>query len=464
VSPGERQLFAVVAFPAGDASNPDLAHPRAGFPFEVKVRTYWKKYDRNKLTTKPEVTALEKKDFQGGLVPYTAESQYDMAPKIMKVSWTATGLDTAVVTVDGENFFPGTSVVLGNQTYAHLSDGLILKSPQSFQFITSIAALAAGDVFLNGRYDPSRLLSPDPQLAPGVKVHTLELKTNPARLLWPLNLTIQARSDRPLTLADLRLNIYPGPIISVAGKPIPRPYHYQEVSCKLPQAKGKQMKSTCVLIQADVPADLANNEAPIGIRFPLLGPEWADSMVYYNPSQVLKVVRVGGGARTTLAISGEEFDTTATVQLDHLYKVGPGELAQANSTLLTLDVDTPVLAQFKSLIVRPGEGKTPSVVDIPSAKPDAPKAKLDDGQHPSATVGSAPAVTFTGSGLSAITSVRFEYETLPFKAGDDAKSIQVFLSRRVTSIEGPVQILLTSADGSIVPASIVVSPKVTVPK
>lgn len=179
---------------------------------------------------------------------------------------------------------------------------------------------------------------------------------------------------------------------------------------------------------------------------------------------MLKAVRVGGGARTTLAISGESFDATATVQLDHLYRILPGELVLANQTLLTLDVDTPVLALFKSLIVFPRAGAAPTVLDIPPAKPDAPKAKLDDGQHPSATVGSAQAVTFTGSGLGTITSVRFEHEYLPFKTADDAKSIQVFLSRRVTLTDGTVQVLLTSAEGSIVPASIIVNPRVAAPK
>lgn len=57
-------MFAVVAFPAGDVLNPNLKNsPRAGFPFDVKVRTYWKKYYRDTLTTKPEVTALDCKDF-----------------------------------------------------------------------------------------------------------------------------------------------------------------------------------------------------------------------------------------------------------------------------------------------------------------------------------------------------------------------------------------------------------------
>jgi hypothetical protein len=461
VSPGERQMFAVVAFPAGDPSALNLvAHPRVGFPFDVKVRTYWKKYYRDKLTTKLEVTALDSKDFPGGRAPYTSESQYDLAPKINHVRWAATGPDTAVVTVDGENFFPGTSVVLGNQTYSTPSDGLILKSDQSFQLNTTIAAIASGEVFLNGRYGPSRIISPDSQLAPGISILRFDLTPNPARLLWPLNLTIRAGSDAPLTLVEVRSSVHSEPIISVAGKPIPGPYHYQQVNCDLPQPGGNMIHSTCVLVQALVPADLAKSEASIGIRFPLLGSEWADSRLYYNPSQVLKVVRVGGGARTTLAISGELIDPTATVQLDHLYKVRQGELVLVGPTLLTLAVDTAVLAQFKTLIVRPTEHATPSVLEVPPPKPEAPKAKLDDNQHPSATVGSAPAVTFTGSGLGAITSVSFEHEHLPFKAGDDAKSIQIFLSRRVTATDGTVQILLTSADGSIVPASIVVNPKV----
>lgn len=461
VSPGERQMFAVVAFPTGDGLNPSPQdHPRAGFPFDVKVRTYWKKYYRDKLTTKMEVTAPDSADFSNIRAPFTAESQFDLAPRINHVNWLATGPDTAVVTVDGENFFSGTSVVLGNRTYSSPSDGLIFKSDESFQLNTSISALASGDVVINGRYGTSRLIYPDPEPDPGISILTIDLIPNPARLLWPLNLKIRARGGMPSTLMGLRSNIRLDPVITVAGKPIPGPYQYQEEHCDLPQpGRNLTESSTCVLIQAFVPADVAKSEAPIGIRFPLLGPKWADSMVYYDPSQVLKVGRVGGGARTTLVVSGEAFDDGATVQLDHLYRVPPGDLVLVNRTLLTLDVDTPVLAQFKSLIVSPSNGARPTVLDIPASKPDAPKAKLDDGQKPSTTVGSAQAVTFTGSGLSAITAVRFERELLPFKTADDAKSIQVFLSRRVTSTDGTVQVLLTSADGGILPASLVVNAK-----
>lgn len=131
--------------------------------------------------------------------------------------------------------------MLGSQTYSTPSDGLILKSDQSFQLNTSIAALASGEAILNGRYGPSRLISPDPPLAPGISILKFDLTPNPARLLWPLNLTVRARSDGPLTLTGLRSSLNPDPIISVAGKPVPGPYHYQQENCELPQPGGKFM-------------------------------------------------------------------------------------------------------------------------------------------------------------------------------------------------------------------------------
>ncbi len=465
VSPGMRQMFAVVAMPDGDGYS---THTDSGFPYSVKVHTYWKSYDRNNLTTKAQEVSPRDATFEGS-VPYTEQSQSALGPKVRHVSWSPTGPETAVVTVQGENFFPGTSLLLGKQTYSTQADGLLLKSDQSLQLTTTIAALGGGEIVLNGRYGSSRLLIPDASVNPGILINEMSLDSNPARQQWPLSLKIQSRDGSALDFASvIHATDRPDPIITVAGKFVQGPYHYQPSTCKvpLPPPTGGTQDRACVLVQVLVPADVVKSEAAVQIRFPLLGPTWSDSQPYYDPAQVLKVVRVGTGSKSSLAISGESFDESSTVQLDRIYHVRPGELYLADSHLLTMYVDSATLAQYKSLVVFPHGTGTARLLDIPPSKPDPIKAKLDGAQQASAQVGSAPSVTFTGTGLSAITVVKFGYEELTFKVADDGKSIQVFLSRRVTQKEGPVQILLSDASGTLTPASVSISgrPQIEVKK
>jgi hypothetical protein len=465
VSPGIRQMFAVIALP-----EPDLPYTNSkpGLPFTVHIRTYWKKYSGSTLTTKVEHKAEREADFTDGTIPFTADSQRDLAPRIKHVSWVATGPATAVATIDGANFFAGTSVVLGTQTYSAPIDGLIQKSDQSLQLNTTIAALANGDAVLNGRYGPSRMIKPDippdtptTPYARGIVINSMEIDPNPARQLWRLKLTIQSRDNERLTPDDVRSPGITQPILSVAGAPIPGPYQYQGTRCQLPGKDGTLVTSDCVLIQALLPAASVNNEAMIAIRFPLLGPDWFDSQIYYNFAQVSRITRIGGGSRTTLAITGEGFSDDSRVQLDRVYTVRPGELTREGGYLLLLDIDTAVLGQYKSIVLIPAAKALPAVLDIPAAKADTAPAKpiIDSGQVATATVGSAPAVTFTGSGLSGFTGAKFGRETLPTKVSDDGKSIQIFLSRQVTSTDGTVLVLLTSADGSVTPVSVRVTPK-----
>ena len=51
------------------------------------------------------------------------------------------GSNRAVVVVSGANFFPGTAVALGDQTYRSSDDGLILKSEKTLQLSVPLTAL-----------------------------------------------------------------------------------------------------------------------------------------------------------------------------------------------------------------------------------------------------------------------------------------------------------------------------------
>jgi hypothetical protein len=181
VSPGLRQLFAIVALPNVDCikrgEKDDKGQPCTA-ELNSKVRTYWKKYDRATLTSfeqqdanrassfwyalslglsKPQIFADD--SYENGVnydatpVSSSAEYQDELKPKVSTVIWRPTGIKNIVISARGNNFFSQTKVALGDKTYATESEGLILKSNQSLDLTTTLDALVNGPGTVLGRYD-----------------------------------------------------------------------------------------------------------------------------------------------------------------------------------------------------------------------------------------------------------------------------------------------------------------------
>ncbi len=182
VSPGLRQLFAIMALPNVDCTNVNSqGRDKDGnvckANLKSKVRTYWKKYDRATLTSFEHHDANRASLFWYGLslglarpqifeehgyadeatydpveVRSSAEYQDELKPKVASVTWRPTGAKSIVISAQGNNFFSQTKVALGDKTYAEGS-GLTLKSNQSFDLITTLDALVNGPGTVLGRYD-----------------------------------------------------------------------------------------------------------------------------------------------------------------------------------------------------------------------------------------------------------------------------------------------------------------------
>ena len=205
VSPGLRNMFAVLALPNRDCAaldeqenktNPE--HPCQA-ELRTKVRTYWKKYDRNTMTSFTAANANRARNYwynlsfdqarpqlfghhgyQNGLdyidLPVYSSSRYErlLSPKVDSVEWISTGAKSVVVLATGNNFFTDTAVTLGDKVYTNPSGGLNLKSNQSFDLTTSIDQLVDGPGAIMGRYGVATPLILDrapSELAPcGMKI------------------------------------------------------------------------------------------------------------------------------------------------------------------------------------------------------------------------------------------------------------------------------------------------------
>jgi len=251
VSPGLRQLFAIASLPAAD--NCTLDDVKAAKCPEQQliahVRTFWKKYDSGTLTsferrdanrasrfkyratlglTTPELfdsRYVNEANYSNIAVETTGAYQHDLGPSISRVSWVPVGPKTALVSVEGNNFFTGTQVRLGDKAFASVSDGLVLKSNQAMDLSTTLDSLASGSAAVVGRYGPAiplEISSVNPKS--GMSIDEAEigpslsgLRTLSLHLIGP----DPAVAGQPLAIDDLPQNS--SPLISVNGNTVPLP-------------------------------------------------------------------------------------------------------------------------------------------------------------------------------------------------------------------------------------------------
>jgi len=256
VAPGFRQLFAVAALPGADC---DTCTPQK---LLATVRTYWKKYDGKTLTsfedcdaslgtrfhyaatlglTKPEIFQPRYRnsiEYPGITVNTTHGYESSLHPVIHDVRWTPVGVSNALVTIEGDNFFTGTQIILGDKIYGP-ADGLTLKSNHSMQLMVTQDALASGPAMVSGRYATPVALESSKE----------EIRNLPRLRLQPVLLGPSIGGKRKLTITitgccddrgdslPLRLNDIPDdqhpPLININGHAAQQPYQRFQIGGKI---------------------------------------------------------------------------------------------------------------------------------------------------------------------------------------------------------------------------------------
>lgn len=368
VSPGFKQLFAVLALPAKDCVAP-VADDSCAIKLTPKVRTYWKKYDRKTQTgfqrdeanrarevwyglslgiTKPQVfshAGYENDREYGAIrVGSTDEYQRQLTPTVTDIEWRPTGNKTASISVKGNNFFTDTQVLLGDSRYSETAGNMAIKSDQSFELTSTLDQVASGSGVIQGRYGLSTPLitlgPPNCQgtCAFGVVVDDVEKPTLTESMggTRRLTVTLQAIPDPQKVLAaqtdfekENLLNIDPSnlatvttgsltgkdggrvayttqtPILSVNGTAIPFPYDI--VSAQVPE-NGKTVQR--IQISANVSDTLLTDTsaAMIKIAWPFYDPaKWSTSTSYSPDDAQFKVVRVSDKTAVLSRINGAAF-------------------------------------------------------------------------------------------------------------------------------------------------------------
>jgi hypothetical protein len=297
VSPGLRQMFAILALPAEDG---DAAHK-----LKATVKTYWKKYDRGTMTSFKNADANRAKRFGFGVslglnkpeifehryenkveyadieVKPTTTYEEDLRAKVDDVAWQPIGSKTVLISVKGKNFFTDTKVSVGDKIYASAADGFLLKSTQSFDLTTTLDALASGPGAVLSRYGRAVPLlasvpagwPPNGMAIKGVDVHP-SLAGYRTFVIY-----VEARSGT--TSGPLQTNLTSLPVVSVNNNVVPLPYTLIQ-------------DNETVILQANVPDSyLADGGGILKVSWPFLPPDqWTSTWRVVDPKLEFEVVRL----------------------------------------------------------------------------------------------------------------------------------------------------------------------------
>ena len=186
VSPGIRQMFAVLALPVADEG--DVSDELA-----VSVRTHWRKYDSKKMTTDSKKEASVEVDL-GKVKAQSSETiTKALVPTITDVRWRAVDPEVAVVSITGRNLFVGTQVLLGRTAYDSPAKGLLFKSDNNLELHASMRDVAFGDAEVSGRFGPPKPLVVEPpaeRYGPGIQINDIQFAPEPGRASMQINVVL----------------------------------------------------------------------------------------------------------------------------------------------------------------------------------------------------------------------------------------------------------------------------------
>jgi len=503
VSPGMRQMFAVISLPETDLVG-DEKRERPAYPHvQVHVKTYWLHYDKNTSTTAthpgfwsarnlPAPEGFQLSDIEA--LP-TESIETALNPRIRNVELFQTTNGNTVLQIAGENFFTGTTITIGDKTFAGPQDGLFLKSSQTMLLTANTDILSrAWKAVVNGRYGPAVALYPSAS-PNGIIIAKSKLAPKGPNFT-ELELIIgDADTTKDLTLDNVK--DLPDPVLSLNGTQIP----YRSTWGNTVDTFFGGARHHYIIATVTVPNSLLHSrDNRAGVIFPLLGETWAAEDLIYDNDEV-QVTKMTSGSTTTLLISrpGIAFSKNWSLILDNTYAlIDPAPLPAKPSAgkksktkqavpppqfssvlpcqdpkvendprrcyMLRIVADTKFLSNYQNFILVSEDGHA-QVLDVPAATPqkEAPSAPPKITAISPSTVGlnEVVTVTITGSGLDAIKQVSFQGKALTFWAVPDKEKstdsapvtspdatpaktsqIQVLLTRDVTSKEGHQELLL----------------------
>jgi hypothetical protein len=417
VAPGMRQMFAVIAVPAED-----LQSYKSTENLEVTVKTSWRKYYPDTLTTAkreqigiwPHVARVASLGLKEGVppsqevckkydveLPSTANYQSALQPRVEKVWWTRVDGNNALVTVEGDNFFPGTSVIIGSNNHTSPATGLFIKSAQAMDLLTPLDNLGQTNAVIMGRYGPAVQLRQS-------RVDWLELQASVARL-WPvIGDYRKIQINLTCTEAGVKLSQVDLPQVCDGGK-------CQAISPAL-SLRGAILKNDISVadlgdgtlqFETEIATTaLKNANGGLMLRFPFQASYWNIPVSFTDPDRMFSTTRIDSGDRTTFIIVSNEYPAFKGgkwgVRMRDDYCPDAPQLAtirEGRALTFTLSAEELKAQGSKKLQLYKGDDKAQHyVLDLPEADPKPPSAvSYVGGSAPKVLVNDQPLIFVDGS-------------------------------------------------------------------
>jgi hypothetical protein len=466
VSPGTRQMLAVVSLPERDGD------PAAEFSLEVRTCSYWRRYDRRRQTSAPNWSWLPWRVNRAGTVqsatqelqvPNTAKVQSALAPKVDDIKWVNSGGGKASIVVTGSNFFSGTRIIIGGTPHKEEDGTLTLKSDQALEFETTLDALASGDAMLSGRFGPAfQLVVPEgkrPAASLNISGATIKPMRNSKARRISINIIGLDNTGEPKDLTYEGLAKLPDLILYVGNEALPMPYDYSN-ELPDPTAQPQPLGTKYVKVETWISAKTLAKSPSVSFRVPFCGLDYQASqpLSFSEPT----VVRMGSDPVNTLfrIFYAQGFPPSDfSVELDKTYLPDGVTLLSASPTEYRFTIPKDLVSRFQNLVVRIGRLE-PYLLPIPLEDKPAPKPSVDLTGKPAQIQKNAHGpIEWTGVALDSITDVTIAKSSIQngspvvtqvaqqFSTYANGTKLIVYLSAGVTDSAGKITLECTTASG-----------------
>jgi hypothetical protein len=474
VEPGIRQVFVNLALNADDTA-PALE------PLQFSFFYGWRDL-KDKMAVKNGPLSVSTRTFGRLDIPQTSIIRDGLGAGINRVAVSPFNDTSAIVSLGGRNFFPGTSILIGDEVINEASPKLTIPSDDALTFVTSLANLQSGFATVYGRYGlPAPIQNP---AAPKDYKYVLKLSlaTKPAPERDSTTVQLQLRdcdNRRAPTECQFPSWIRDGSVpllVSIAtGNRLVSGASLYEGCPKPEDGLPEPFQKVCYLAtDIEIPKDSLAREQRVSVLVPFGDARLRDGTPLVNPLSFKKLTKLGADSdseywliqatglkegipgRTTIRVGKDSFKLTCGAPGPAAEKCPDGvSVSTIGETAVYLSVKKDYFKTTKQLALITENVPAFYLPLPPLPKPDPAVT----GAPPIVIQNSATTVEFAGTGLDQVKSVTFAEKKLQIQASEDGSKLSVFLEPNVSSTVGSKALAASTESAGIIPLKIEVKPK-----
>jgi hypothetical protein len=362
VDPGTREVYALLALPTS---------PGEDYNADIHVHTHWRSLKPVKVKNGLEYLEESARDelWQDAIRFNPAEMEQSLRPRISEARFVPAGKGELTVIAVGQNFFPDTSVMVGDKTFS--GPALQIERERQLKFTAPAKLLVENDIYIAGRFGAPillvepRALSEDRTVNPawGLKIEYARARPKES---GQCELRIKVKSRlRKKPMDDWMVNTT---LASVAG----------EVAA-VTSLETEPTDSDAVLIRMELPAASLRAAPRLTLARLFGGDLYRDSadVVLEDDITASGVTLLSmTDSEITLAVAGSGFSNLAEIQVAglNLTRWTAPALELQGPSMIIIKLNREQLAGARQLTVRQGFAK-PVVLPLPPIPAEPSRGK-----------------------------------------------------------------------------------------